>query len=231
MTTAQTLIDDALLDIGAIEEGDSADATKSAHALRVLNRMLEQWSIERQMVYQIVQESFAVSATQASRTIGSGGNFNTVRPNRLEDGCYFTISSIDYPLTLINYAQWDSIPLKTLSASPPTHLYYDNAYPLGILHFYPVPSAAGTLYINSWKTLAAVASLSTTVAFPPAYELAIVSNLSKALCRSYGVTVTPDLQETATTSRRAIKSLNAPRLQMTLPSVLRGRQRSNIFEG
>jgi hypothetical protein len=48
MATNQSLIDLALGKIGVVEGGDSADATDSATALGVLNRMMAEWR-ERSM--------------------------------------------------------------------------------------------------------------------------------------------------------------------------------------
>ena len=41
--TVQELIDQALYNLGYLEKGESADATDSADALRVMNQMLAEW--------------------------------------------------------------------------------------------------------------------------------------------------------------------------------------------
>ena len=41
--TVQELIDQALYNLGYLEKGESADATDSADALRVLNQLLAEW--------------------------------------------------------------------------------------------------------------------------------------------------------------------------------------------
>ena len=48
--------------------------TETAY-LADLNTMMESWSLERLMVYQLLQESKALTASTGSYTIGTGGAF------------------------------------------------------------------------------------------------------------------------------------------------------------
>jgi len=68
----------------------------------------------------------------------------------------------------------------------PTHLYYNPADPLGLLYFYPVPDAAYTLSLTSFKPFTTFTSLDTDEAVPNVYLEPIMTNLSLRLAPFFG---------------------------------------------
>ena len=95
MATPSTMIIRALQLIGEKGTGDTLSATEQTDYLEVLNAMMESWSIERLMIYQILDESFALTAGNGSYTIGVGANFNTARPDRIETALIRTTAKDD----------------------------------------------------------------------------------------------------------------------------------------
>lgn len=212
MSTPSTMIINALIMTGEKVIGDTLSAAEQTHYLAKLNAMLESWSLERLMCYQIVQESLALTSSVGSYTIGSGGAFNTTRPTRIVDPCFIrNSSSIDYPVELIDAQAYGLITSKTVDNAIPGYLFYDSAFAssLATIFLYPEPAASLTLYINSWKQLQTFALISTTVTLPPGYQRAIESNFAIESAGGF-VNVQPEVIKVAKESKAAIKAVNAP---------------------
>lgn len=208
MATALDIIKKSMRLKGAIGRNDPVPAQEASDHLSSLNQMLAAWSIERLMVYQILQENFTWTSGQSSRTIGSGGNFSTTRPSRIEDG-FSRISNIDYPYKVITKQQYDAIADKTTQSSYPDYVYYSPSMATGTLYAYPVPSANLDFYVNSWKQLQSFTALTDSVSLPPGYERAIVYNFAVELDGEYPDLPLPDsVVKIATESKAAIKDLN-----------------------
>ena len=195
-------------------------ATRGALGLAALNRMLDSWSNDRLMVYQVQQENFPLVAGQASRTIGAGGNFNTTWPIKIVDGCFVRRAGIDYPVKVVDdRTTYDRIAVKTVQGIPQI-LFYDRAYPLGTIYFYFTPDAADTIYLNSWKRLAQVAALVTAITLPPGYEDLIVDGLAMRLCSDSGLSAPDDVRREFGKNYRNMKTVNAPSLVATVDPAL-----------
>lgn len=208
MATALGMINKSLRLIGAIGQGKAATATEAADALDALNMMLESWSIERLSVYHLYDETVSWTASQASRTIGSGGNFNTTRPTKIEDG-FTRISNVDYSYRSITKQEYDSISDKTTQGSYPEVIAYDPVASLGVLYAYPVPSATVSIHIMTWKQLQSFTALTDVVALPPGYRRAIEYNLAIELQGEYPDLAIPEsVVRIATQSKAALKSAN-----------------------
>jgi len=227
MATALSMIKKALKKFGAIGQGNEITSLQASDALDTLNSMLDSWSIERLFVYQIADETVSWTASQSSRTIGSGGNFNTTRPSRIANG-FTRISGQDYPYRAIDKAEYDSIVTKTTESSYPEVIYYDNTPTLGVLYAYPVPSSTVSIHLNTWKQLQSFSALTTAVDLPPGYQRAIEYNLAIELHGEYQDLELPaSVIEIAKQSKAAIKTFNTPTLISNLG--LGGGGRYNIY--
>lgn len=227
MATALDLIKGAMRLIGAIESGETPSSEESSDGLSALNAMLDAWSVERLMVYQILQEPFSLSAGTASYTIGSGGTWNTARPVRIDSAFIRDSDGLDYPIEIITKDRYDAIADKT-TQSRPEWLYYYTAYPLGTIYWYSVPDATYTAYLNSWKQLQSFAGLATDLALPPGYERAIKYNLALEIAPEYNRMPSAVVVEVANESKAALKSANAPVVEMKCDVMLVAK-RSNIL--
>src|SRR3990167_8939528 len=212
MATPSTMILNSLVMLGDKVIGGTLSSAEQTHYLARLNTMIESWSLNRLMCYQIVQESKALTTSVGSYTIGSGGTWNTDRPNEIVDPCFIRDSSnIDYPLEIINAQAYGEITSKTVDGTIPQYLFYDSAFvtSLATIFLYPEPSASLTLYINSWKQLQTFATISTTVVLPLGYQRAIETNFAIEVSPGF-IDPSPALVKIARDSKAAIMSLNAP---------------------
>lgn len=223
MSTVRDLITAALLDLNAIASGESPTATEAADALRRLNLLLETWRLESLLVYAL--DTVTLTLTGAtSYTWGSGGTINATRPVRLERAVQRRTASgqtLDYPLAVLTDAEYEGIGLKGLTSSIARWIYLDRAYPLASLFTYPVLPSGDTLLLYVWHPLTAFASLDTTVALPPGYELALQTSLSLELASMFrDCTVTPALAAQAIRSKALLKTVNSQPRLLSLPAGL-----------
>lgn len=203
MTTARQVIKKAMQKIGALVKGEDPAADEAEDGLQSLNGLLASWANDSLVVYSRTWESFTLSGGTGSYTIGSGGTFNTTRPNNIIDG-YIRSGSVDYGLTTIDDEAYNSIAYKSISAIP-EFINYNNAYPLGTIRLYPVPSSNYTIFILSEKALTAVADLDTDLSFPTGFERALVYNLALELAPEYGQQPDPSIAAIAKESLGLIR--------------------------
>ena len=232
MTTAVELITLALKDIGALGIGQSIGPDDTADALATLNMMIGQWQGERLSVYHLVDTAI-MSTGSVSYTIGVGGNFNILRPIKIS-AAYARLNPgmsnpIDYPVTLIDAREdYARIGLKSL-VSFPEYAYYDPAYPLGNLFFYPVPNSTFELHILTMEALPQFSVPADQINLPPEYVAAIRYNLAIWLAPSYQLEPTPSLTRLASSTKRVIKRMNTQIQSMTIPRGLASKQKYNIY--
>jgi len=232
MATAQTLITRAMRLAGVIGKGETPDADESADGLVALNAMLDSWQIQRLFVYQIRTEQFTWTASQQSRTVGSGGNFSTDLPTKVADDCSFTISSTDYPVKLIDVDAWSAIPDKTTTSSFPAYLYPEYGAALVTLYAWPVPNANITFNLRSWKRLQSFSTLTTDLALPPGNERAIAFSLAEEFGGpEFGINVPPGVIAIARSARRALRHMNAPSPIMSSEAGIMTRRYSDYIYG
>lgn len=203
MSTAADLIARALRVINVLASGETPTANEQSDALATLNSMLDAWRTESLMVYALRTEQLAMTGA-ASYTVGTGGDLNTTRPVKIESA-YWRNGDVDYPLRLADAKAWAGVADKS-TAGTPDWLYYEPAYPLGVVHLTPAPSS-GTLHLVTWTPFAALGA-NDPVALPPGYEEAIVYQLAARLAIEYGRGVPPDVAALARAAKTDIKRAN-----------------------
>lgn len=233
MTTALDLIESAALKLGAIQSGEALTADEGTDGLAVLNSMLDQWAIKKLLVYQIVQDSYTWASGNASRTIGSSGNFNGTRPTKIEGIVFRDSNNFDYAVRKIitDRREYDAITDKSVQSTIPEYVFYDPGYPLGTLYSYPVPSATMTCKIAHWQIIQQFTALTNELSLPPGYKWAIEHNLALALQPLFSLTAPPYVVAEAALSKKALINVNhSPVIARSeVPAILGGGRGSNIL--
>ena len=219
MAAVSTMILRSMRMIGEKGRGETLDANESVECLAEFNTFAEHEQTKRLMCYSINQESFPLTASTASYSIGVGGAFNTARPTKIVDPCFIRdAANLDTKVTIIYSEQYGQIVQKNVGYTYPTYLYYDmgfSATSTGTISLYPSPSGSLTLFINSWKQWQNFASVSTQLLMPPGYQLFFESNF--AIHLAAGLTpISAEVAKIAKESRAAIESINAPSPVMRL---------------
>ena len=220
MSTALQMISQALRSINVLGEGETPSAAQSSTGLESLNAMLSEWSIQKLLVYEVVQENFPFVAGQSAYTMGAGGNFNTTRPTAIEN-VFVRYQSIDYPVDIVTADQFNQITFKAQLSEIPFVVYVDTSFPLTTLKFWSVPNTTLTsVYISSRKPFTEYTSLTAPVNLPPGYERAISKNLAVDLGPEYGAMGNPALISQAARSKSNLKRINYTPIVLDIDSAL-----------
>ena len=208
--TAQELILEAHKLLGNKDSGEALTAVEKDDGLVALNDMLDGFSTEGLMIYQVIQETYTWPAATTTRTIGSGADFNTNRPEKIEEGTFFRDSSnIDYPPKIAhNRSTYDAIVDKTVTSTYPELIFYDPSITWGTIYVYPVPAAALTLHLNAWRQLQVFDTLTEALSLPRGYARMIKYNLAVELESIVGLPLAPKAHRIAQQSKTSIKRIN-----------------------
>lgn len=191
MTTARDIVKKSLQKIGALVKSEEPSADEADDGLSSLNSLISSWSNDSLVMFARTWESFTLSGGTASYTIGSGGALNTTRPMDIVD-CYLSVGTIDYAMSIVTDEAYNSISFKSLTGIP-EFLNYDNAYPLGKIRLYPIPSGNYTLFLLSEKLVTSFATLDTDMSLPNGFERALVYNLAIELAPEYAQKPDPSI--------------------------------------
>ena len=219
---ANTIVRDAMREIGAIGISDTPEAEESQLALRTLNRMLDSWLTRNLYAYHVKWQQITLTSSQESRTIGPSGQVNIARPAQIEVGSYVRVSGIDTELRVVSRDTWAAVEDKSLVGARPEIVYYEAASPIGTLYFWP--QADCDVFLAIQTQLTQFADLTTAYTLPPGYEDAIILSLAERLCRPFSRAIPLSLANDARKARAAVKALNlnVPELDMPLGNGLRG---------
>lgn len=232
--TALTLITDAMLDIGVLADNEVPTASQANQALRRLNNMIDSWDIENLAVYGSTEHILPLVAGVQEYTIGPGGDLDIPRPNTITTAVARQMNvqpniRIDYPLYILNDAEWQAVPQKKLESSwPNMAVYFNWTYPTIKAYLYPKPMTANFALVFWDIGILNNLELTDVVSMPPGYKRALTSNLCIELAASYGVEVPPSVQAIAVSSKADIKTKNLQINELSLDSELRN-GRYNIF--
>lgn len=239
LTTGTTTIGDiialALRDANVVGEGQTASASQTRDAFVKLNWMLAQWRRRRWLIYHTIDVSVACTGQQ-SYTIGPGGDVPlTYRPAKLQAAFlrqYVNTSSpIDFPLMVLESRKdYNRIAMKTLNTFT-KYVFYDPAYPVGVLWPYPVPSLPNyELHFSVMEEIGEFTSVAENMSLPGEYVEAVQTNLALRLCVQNGSPVSPDLRQLAKDSLDTVKQINVVISRLTMPIGLPGKQASyNVY--
>lgn len=225
MATAQDLIDSAIrkLGLGIL----TPSTTNRNNGLIAMNHMLASWGAERSLVYVVSRENFTLTINKASYTIGSAGDFNTVRPVKIVDA-FYRDAGVDFPLHIGILKEHNSIIDKAVDGAPRT-IYYVPEFPLGKILLDFEPDKAYTLFIDSWKHLEESASLSTNFTGPPEYRRAIIYNLAIELAPEFDAVLSKEVFAIANESKAAIEAVNStPAEESRFDAAITNRGRRDI---
>jgi len=241
--SARQIVMLALRDSGYVALGQQPTQLVVNEALTRLNMITAQWNTKRWMSWHLQDIAYVPATPQQFYTVGTQGNFNIgsdfssdfnadfgpqqERPLQVERA-YARLTNTsqtptDYPLKLIpTMEDYSSIVLKTMTNFP-THYFYDPAYPLGHIYFWPIPNA-GTqpweLHIIVRHFLQPVATLDTIMVVPPEYAMALELTLAKWIRMAAKLPADPQLVLDARNAVNAIKTNNTALAALKMPTQL-----------
>lgn len=236
-TTARTLINGAFDLLQVKGSGETVQAADLTDALRRLQAMIDSWALQPGTITNQVREVFDLVASQASYTMGPGGNFDTVRPVYVQGaGLLMNAPSVpvEVPLTLLSDDAYDALAVKTLTSVQPTCVYVNATSPLATVILWPVPTTAvNDLVLYSLQAFAGFTSVDQAVHLPTGYAEPIEYNLAKRLATPYGLTWPAELDAIARSSLAWVKTSNRRISDLSLDAALVQESRApwNILAG
>lgn len=233
MATASSIILRGLQMLGDKILGDTLTTTEQTTYLAVLNSMLDSWRIDKLLVFRILENSFTLQVGFDTYTIGSGGNFNIERPDRLEDTCFIMLDNAQYPVRVVDEATLTAQQTQGQQQMP-RMVYLDPAFPLANIFFDYTPDQAYEFHLKTWSSLQQFTSISDVLTLPSGYQRALESNFALEVAPGY-ISAPPELVRIAKESKTKIMQQNTRITYLTLdPGVTQGRRMrsgSNIFNG
>jgi len=208
MTTLRDLITGSLRLIEELGAGQTATAEDTQDAFTAIVAMINSWSIQGGLVYTESVEAFPLVSAQALYTIGTGGNFNTVRPTEIYAANIDDGSSI-MGLTIYSRDQYASIVDNTGIQGTPEVLYYDANYPLGNIRLYPTPAQTDNLILYTKKPITSFTSIDDVLVLPEGYERAFRFNLAMEIAPEFGKQASATVQSIAIESKNAVIAQNS----------------------
>lgn len=231
VVSASSMILRSLRLLGEKIVGGTLGTAEQTDYLADLNAMLDSWSLNRLMIPQLIEEGFALTASQGTYLIGTGKEFSTAKPLSIVAPCFVRDSgNMDRSVYLVDKIAYDGIGLKTVDGAYPSYLYYEVGTEYGTIKLFPEPAASLTLYINSWKALQQFQEITTPLMLPNGYRRAIEFNFAVEAAGGF-TNVSAEVAKIARESKAAIMGFNAPSGILRLDAGVGGRTRSNIFTG
>lgn len=132
---------------------------------------------------------------------------------------------VDLQLALIQSREdYNRIALKGMS-SVPAGVFYDSAFPVGTLYFWPIPPAAAyELHIFTKTTLPALATETALLAVPPEYIEALTYSLIVRMAMNWGLEPKPAHVSAMRAALNTIRIANLQVASLRMPAGLpRGR--------
>jgi hypothetical protein len=242
----------ALRMAGRITDTQSvSDGSKDvADAFSLLVMMLAQWQRRRWLIWN--EEDVALVSTGADfYTIGPGEDFDVARPDKIHAAKVIlgpgfgglpeqlpfqlgafgrTPNLVNIPLAIIEAKEdWNEIAIPDLK-SIPSAVFYDSNFPVGRVHFWPVPPAnAYELQLTIKASLPVYTSVNDALDLPPEYMDAVVNNLAVRIAvASPGAQVSPLLLAEARASLNTIKLANTQIPLLSMPAALSGRRGGDV---
>lgn len=248
ISTVADLIKIALKTAGVLGVGQTPLAEDTNDAMTYLTAMIGQWNRKRWLVPN--ETDWYFQATGAVSYQAGPGDFNTDFSGSFSTGTYRfpkiaaafarlspgtngqpSSSSVDYPLEIIRAREdWSNYITVKGIGSFPKYVFYDSAYPIGNVYFWPIPSSQYEMHVIIWGNLPTYLNLTDSLNVPPEYQEALIYNLAARLRASYQLPPDPFIVQMATDSLAVIKGVNTQVPRLGMPSGVAGKGgRYNIY--
>lgn len=215
------IITDALVDLGVYAPGDPLEPSSVDTCVRWLNRIIDSWQALKRYAYNVNFSQYTLQPGHQPHTIGPSGDFTVAqRPVRIEGAALVLTTStppVDSPILNIRDDDWwRNKRVKGLSSSVPTDLYPSYDSPNISLYFWPVPSFAYDVRLETWVSLQGVPldadgnpDLTQPFSAPQGYNKALLLTLEEEAGPSFSKPPDANLIRRAAAARAAIQSNNS----------------------
>jgi len=211
--TGLDLVTNALSEINAIQAGDSPSPELAAFGLSKLKQVVNNWNADRPFAYAVDFLNETLTPNLSPHTIGPTGTFVRTRPVSI-DGIVLILNTGSTPysnvtLTPRDATWWQEQTTPTLTTTIPSDFYYDPTAPDGSIYFWPVPSYAYQVQIETRSVLDDQITFATVLVLPPGYENALMLTTAEDLSDPLRKVWTPKQERKAREARTRIQKNNS----------------------
>ncbi len=175
-------------------QGETPTHAELLEGLDILNAIIDQANLDKTLAPYQASLSIPLQAGKVSYLIGPESaspppDIAAARPVEVLSG-FARRNEIDNPIEITHQStDYDRVRLKSQQiAGWPSAVYYQTAYPHGVLYVYPVPNdGLATIYLTVNAQLGVLAGLKVEVDFPPLYVNWLIYKTAKRLCPEYGL--------------------------------------------
>lgn len=207
MTTVRAFIESSYRIIQEVGEGMPMSAQQGKDGLEVLIDLLDNLSLDPSFINTVSVESFTLTGSKASYTIGSGGDFDTSAPVAIEKAIIKENDLVISDLDVIGTGEYAAS--QDTATGIPSSLWYNKTQPLATISLVCVPSQAYTLQLFSKKPITTYSNLSDTLSFAHGYKMPLRFLLARVMAPEFGKSLTSDAEKIARRAIRFIKSANS----------------------
>lgn len=183
--TEETIIRDALILIGGLEDDETPSDAQKSYARRALNRLGKAWSARGLKAWCWNEVSLTCVASQSSYTIGPSGDLVSERPARVAN-IRKSISGTETPIRQYSRSEYMNQPSKS-STGEPVAVYYDPQLTNGVMYVWPTPDAAHVINFSARQYIEDFDNSSNTPYYPVEWHDAIIYNLAYRLAPKYEI--------------------------------------------
>jgi hypothetical protein len=184
--TFRDIASDAMMEIGALGQGETMSAPDAQLCLRYGQRMIDAWAADRLTLSVQSQLSIPWPSSTSTQTIGPTGDIVAQRPVWINQMNYVIPGSspaVETPMAPMNDDQYAQNTIKLLQSALPQQFYYqtsiDTTY--GTLYIWPEPTQDVTLMLYAPQAVGVPVSLDSILGGPPGYLEAYHYQLSLRL--------------------------------------------------
>jgi len=190
MATGQTVLQNAKEDLGGLTTGGTAATTELAYGLVKLNNLIGSWAYEELFLPYEAKESLSVAGSLSTRTIGTGADWNTVRPVQIESLWWVDAESVTHPVEMIDSRDYAKLEAKDVMTGRPLRAYYEPVdladITRGVLYFERTTDATETIHMLSLKELSELSVITGTISLPTPWIRALSANLVVEIAGKFG---------------------------------------------
>lgn len=203
----------ALRELAVLQEGETPTAQQGIDGLETLNWLVDDWAANSLQIYTVTRTTATITPSQASYTVGTGGNISMARPMFVDHVNFQDLSTspdTEHQLNLLTDDLYSVIVQKALTSTLPRAAYFNPTYPLATLTPWPIPTQSQLQWvIYAGTAVTEFAALSDAIALPPGYRRMIVTNLAMEMAASYSVEPSASLVRRAMGSMGSVKRSNS----------------------
>lgn len=206
MATVRQLITEALVTAGVQDPVETPTSEQIARALWQFQRLCEAWDLEGLWPYVGKTATGSLVAGTSTYTVGTGGDINIDRPNRI---VAFQISdgSVQFPLEEISQRDLANQAQLVGEQGRPQYFAYITDSPLASIKLYSTPGTSYT-FTMTYEAVSPSYALDDALTLPAGYMGALEYGLAVILADRYGNDISPAIRQEAVDRKTRIKQFN-----------------------